>query len=185
MMLAMNARLNGLQKAKYAMISVFLVLHIVAICCWCLPLDNPLVQFCRDRVRPYMLWTGLFQSWDMFSPLPKAANTFLDATIIYKDGTRSTWTFPRMNLLGLGQRYEKERYRKFEDSLTLEQNDALLPDVARYLARLNNTPSHPVKTVILIQHWSFIVPRADGSFAPEPWDQHVLIGYGVRPEDLQ
>lgn len=65
------------------------------------------------------------------------------------------------------------------------ETDALLADAARYIARLNSGPAEPVKTVILVHKWSFIVPRADGSYVPEPWEQHILLGYGVRPEDLK
>jgi hypothetical protein len=121
----------------------------------------------------------------MFSPIPKAANTYVEATIVYKDGSRTTWTFPRMEQLSLTDRYFKERYRKYAENLPLDQNDALLPDAARYIARLNSTPSHPARTVMLVQKWSFIVPRADGSYSPEPWGQHILYGYGVKPEDFQ
>jgi len=174
-----------MQSAKYVAINLFLIFHILAILCWCLPIDNSLVDLCKDRVRPYLLWSGLFQSWDMFAPIPKAANTYIEANIIHQDGSRTTWTFPRMEQLSLSQRYVKERYRKFEDNLTSEENDALLPDAARYVARLNSTASNPAKTVILIQKWSFIVPRPDGSYVPEPWDQHVLYGYGVKPENLK
>ncbi len=90
-----------------------------------------------------------------------------------------------MEQLSLTDRYLKERYRKFSEVLQIEDNDALLPDVALHIARLNSIPENPVKTVILIRRWSRIIPRADGSYQPEPWDQHVLLGYGVRPEDLQ
>ncbi len=175
----------GLTNAKHIAIDVFLVFHILAIACWSLPIDSPLISFCKDRVRPYFLWSGLFQSWDMFSPIPKSANTYIEATIVYKDGSRSTWTFPRMEQLSLTARYFKERYRKFAESLAQDQNDALLPDAARYIARVNSTPSHPARTVMLVQKWSFIVPRADGRYVPEAWNQHVLYGYGVKPEDLK
>lgn len=176
---------RGLQKAQHIAINIFLIFHILAITCWCLPIDNALVSLCKERVRPYLLWSGLFQSWDMFSPNPKSANTYVEATIIYPDKSRTTWAFPRMEQLSLTERYFKERYRKYAENLPLETNDALLPDAARHIARLNSTPLHPAKTVIVIQKWSFIVPRADGSYVPEPWDQHILYGYGVRPEDLQ
>ncbi|MGH9643142.1 MAG: hypothetical protein ACRD3Q_12045 [Terriglobales bacterium] len=172
------------QKAKYTAINAFLIFHIVAIACWSLPIDTPLIPLCRNIVRPYFLWIGLFQSWDMFAPNPKAANTYMEAEVIYKDGSITTWAFPRMNQLSLSERYLKEHYRKFEDNLTREDTDDLLPDAARYIARLTGTEK-PAKTVILIQNLSFIVPRADGSYSPEPWDEHVLLGYGVRPEDLK
>jgi hypothetical protein len=178
-------KIHEQSDVKRIAINVFLVFHILAITCWCLPIDNPLISLCRERVRPYFLWSGLFQSWDMFSPNPKAANTYIEATIVYQDRSRATWTFPRMERLSLAERCFKERYRKFADSLPGDQNDALLPDAARYIARLNSLPSHPAKTIILVHKWSFIVPRADGSYVPEPWDQHILLGYGVRPEDLQ
>ena len=177
--------LPGLGKIQYIAINCFLAFHLVAIGCWCMPVDFPLVSLVRNLVQPYLLWSGLFQSWDMFAPLPKSANTYIDAVLIYQDGSRKTWTLPRMEELGLTQKYFKERYRKFADSLQIEDNEALLPDAARYIARVNSTPAKPVKTVLLIQHYSFIVLRNDGSYAPEPWEQHVLLGYGIRPEDLQ
>jgi hypothetical protein len=90
-----------------------------------------------------------------------------------------------MEQLSLTERYFKERYRKFSEVLQIEENDALWPDAARRIARLNSTPSKPAKTIILIRRWSPIILRPDGSYQPEPWDQHVLLGYGVKPEDLR
>lgn len=178
-------RTGGLYRTQRIAINTFLVFHILAITFWCLPIDNALLSLCKQQVRPYLLWSGLFQSWDMFSPNPKSANTYVEATVIYQDKSRATWTFPRMEQLSLTDRCFKERYRKYAENLPVETNDALLPDAARHIARLNSTPSHPAKTIILIYRWSFIVPRPDGSYVPEPWDQHILYGYGVRPEDLQ
>ncbi len=131
-----NGPTNALTNAKYIAINAFLIFHILAIACWCLPIDSPLISLCKNGVRPYFLWSGLFQSWDMFSPIPKSANTYIEATIVFKDGSRTTWTFPRMEQLSLTERYFKERYRKFAETLPLDQNDALLPDVARRIARL-------------------------------------------------
>jgi hypothetical protein len=171
--------------AKRIAINLFLAFHIIAITCWCVPLDIPLFPLCKKLVRPYFLWTGLFQSWNTFAPTPWMSNSYVEAIIVYKDGSTKTWAFPRMEQLSLTERYFKERYRKFSESLQNEENDALWPDVARRVARANSTPSKPAKTVILVQNWSPIVPRPDGSYQPEPWDQHVLYGYGVKPEDLQ
>jgi hypothetical protein len=188
-------------RIKLLAINLFLAFHIVAITCWSVPLDLPLFSLCRKLVRPYFLWAGLFQTWDMFSPMPWPSNSYVEAVIIYKDGSRKTWSFPRMEQLSLTQRSFKERYRKFSEVLQIEDNDALWPDVARRIARLNSTPSNPAKTVVLVRKWSLIIPRPilpevspdvsgrdvsnhDVPTQPEPWDQHVLLGYGVRPEDL-
>src|SRR6202790_3702351 len=94
-----DGRTNTLTKAKYIALNAFLIFHILAIACWCLPIDSPLVTLCKDRVRPYFLWSGLFQSWDMFSPIPKAANTYVEATIVYKHVSRTTWTSAKTDLL--------------------------------------------------------------------------------------
>lgn len=174
-----------MQKTKYIAINVFLAFHLLAITCWCVPIDSPLIPLFRNLVRPYFLWAGLFQSWDMFAPVPKGANTYIEATLVYKDGSRKTWTFPRMEQLSLTERYFKERYRKFAEYLQRDDTDDLLPDAARYIARSNSSPGNPVKTVILIQKLSFIVPRPDGAYVPEPWEQHILPAYGVQPQDLK
>lgn len=174
-----------LQTAKRVAINLFVGFHILSIACWCLPLDTPLVTLCRNLARPYFLWSGLFQSWDTFAPTPWPANSYVEAIIVYQDGSRRIWSFPRMEQLSLRERYFKERYRKFAENLQNEKNDALWPDVARYIARANSTPANPAKTIILVQESSAITPGAKGPYGPEPWDQHVLYGYGVKPKDLQ
>jgi len=174
-----------LEKIKYIAINVFILFHILVIVCWSVPFKTSVLTACRHLVRPYVLWAGLFQSWDMFAPVPKRANTYIEATLVYRDGSTKVWTFPRMEQMGLWERIYKERYRKFAENLQADELDELLPDAARHIARLNSTPANPVKTVILVQKASFIVPRPDGAYVPEPWQSHVLLGYGVRPEDLQ
>jgi hypothetical protein len=180
-----RTRGSRLQRLNFAVVNVFLVFHILAIACWCMPVDSPLILLGKNLVRPYFLWSGLFQSWDMFAPIPKGANTCIEAIVVYEDGSRSGWTFPRMEHVGLTEKLFKERYRKFADNLVGDNTDALLPDAARYIARMKSTPAKQVRMIILIQKWSFIVPRPDGSYVPEPWNQHVLLGYGVQSEDLK
>ena len=121
----------------------------------------------------------------MFAPVPKGANTYLEAELRYRDGSRRTWKYPRMEEMSSKEKLFKERYRKFADNLERSEVDDLLPDAARYIARLNSNSGSPVKTVILIQRYSFIVPPSDGTYVAEPWQSHILIGYGVRPEDLK
>ena len=91
-----DKKVSPSQRAKYIAVNVFLVFHLLAIACWCVPIDSPLIPLCRNLVRPYFLWAGLFQSWDMFAPVPKGANTYIEAVLIYRDGVRKTWTLPRM-----------------------------------------------------------------------------------------
>jgi hypothetical protein len=173
------------RRLKGFAINLFIGFHLVAIACWCVPIDSPLIPLCKNLVRPYFLWAGLFQSWDMFAPVPKGANTYIEAILIYRDGSGKTWTYPRMEQMRLTEKLFKERYRKFADNLQCGELDELLADAARHIARSNSSPANPVKTVILTQKVSFIVPRSDGSYVPEPWQPHILLGYGVQPEDLR
>jgi hypothetical protein len=171
---------------KQTAISAFLLFHIAAITSWCLPGDSALLVKCRDVFRPYMLLSGLFQGWDMFAPTPKNINGYVEAAIVLNDGQVRAFRFPRMEQLGFGERYYRERYRKFVENLREDKNSALWPDAARYIARRNASPANPPKFVILIRYWSDIVPR-DSKTAPRREDlrAHIFFEYSVKPEDLQ
>jgi hypothetical protein len=167
------------------LINVFLIFHIVVITLWSLPISSPLMPPFRDLVRPYLVAIGLFQSWDTFAPSPRSGNQYLEAMIIYKDGSSRLWPFPRMELLSLTERYAKERYRKYAENLQNGQYAELRPDAARYIARLHSSPSNPAQTVMLIVRWSDILPDAPEGHDRGPGQMNVFYTYAVKPEDLQ
>jgi len=169
---------------KRFLINAFLLFHIAAISCWCLPIATSLTGPFKELVRPYLVWSGLFQSWDMFSPSPRNVNSHVEAIVLYKDGNTRNWSFPRMERLSLTERYIKERYRKFAENLQADINAALWPDAAKFIARLNNNRSVPVRMVLLVRYWSAIVPQPDGTYQPAPEDAHVYYAYEVQPGDL-
>jgi hypothetical protein len=166
-------------------INLFIVFHIFAITAWAIPFRSQFANDCRQLVRPYLLWSGLFQAWDMFSPMPKATNTYLQAVIIYKDGSTQMWDFPRMELLSLSEKYSKERYRKFVEILLDQRNAELRPDVARYVARLPGIRAKDPQKILLMVKWSNIIPSGDGTYTRTPLDEFVFYRYDVQPEDLQ
>jgi hypothetical protein len=174
-----------LQGAKRAAINIFLIFHMVAISAWCIPSTSALILRFRERIRPYMVWSGMFQSWDMFSPQPESANSYFEAIVIYKDGSSRLWPFPRMELLSLTRRYFKERYRKYEQNLQDRDDAALWPDAARYVARLNTNPSNPAQKVMLVIRWSDVIPPTPDKSDHGPWNVDVFYNYVVQPEDLQ
>lgn len=161
-----------------------MVFHLVTITIWAIPAANPVTLAVRSLVRPYFLWTGLFQSWDTFAPSPRSINSYVTAAVTYEDGSAEKWPFPRMEQLSLGERYRKERYRKYVENLESEQNEALWPDAARAIARRCRGPA-PVRSVMLVRFWSQIDPKRAESEGPAPWDLHVLYRYRVTPEDLE
>lgn len=179
----LKSRFGNPLKLRQLAISAFLLFHICAITFWCIPIGSPLIAAVRNVVRPYLLWAGLFQSWDMFAPGPKSTNTYIEAIIVYKDGHTKNWKFPRMEQLSFSERYRKERYRKFVENLK-EENVVLWPDAARHIAWLNNDPANPPEFVILIRHWSDMAPHLDAPYHPEPWHMQILYEYKVKPADL-
>lgn len=137
-------------------------------------------------MRPYVLWTGLFQAWDPFAPSPRSVNAYVEAAVVFQDGRVHTWKFPRMEQLSFRERYYQERYRKFIENLQVDSNSAVRPDVARRIARQNKVePSNPPQIVMLIRYWSDIVPQPDGSYRPEPSRAKIFFEYNVKPEDLK
>ncbi|HEY0701708.1 MAG TPA: hypothetical protein VGD60_02975 [Candidatus Acidoferrales bacterium] len=179
------AQPSRLKPWQYATLNIFILFHIFAITAWAIPFRSPFVLDCRELVRPYMLWSGLFQAWNMFSPVPKGTNTYLQAVIIYKNGETQMWDFPRMELLSLTQKYSQERHRKFVEILLDEDNAALRPDVARYVARMPGIREKDPQQILLMVKWSNIIPNGDGTFTRTPLDQDVFFRYDVQPEDLR
>jgi hypothetical protein len=141
------------------------------------------VREVKELVRPYMVWSGLFQTWDMFAPDPKSINSYVRAVVITQDRHIKVWNFPRMEELSFGERYRKERYRKFAEVLP-EKEEVLLPDVAGHLARLFNSQADPPYKVLLIQFRADIRPGADKSAEPVYKPNLFYEGY-VEPGDLR
>jgi hypothetical protein len=163
-------------------ISVFILFHLVAIICWATPIRFLPFAAVNEMTRPYMLWTGLFQSWDTFAPDPVRTNTYVKAIVITQKGHVRVWSFPRMDQLGFGQRYEKERYRKFVEDVLREQNALLLPDVARHIARFYNDPADRPQKVLLIKFQTDITPGSEHEREPKPTE---FYDEDIDPEDLR
>ncbi len=106
------------------MISAFILFHLLLITVVAVPLKA--FAGVKDLVMPYMRWSGLFQSWDMFGPDPVKVNSYVKAVIISRDRHMQVWSFPKMEDLGFGERFRKERYRKFLEVLPQPQYAAAL-----------------------------------------------------------
>jgi hypothetical protein len=165
-------------------ISTFILFHLIAITCWAAPTSFWLVAGIRGLVSPYMAWSGLFQSWDTFAPNPPTANSYVKAAVVTQDHRIHVWAFPRMEELSYSQRYFKERYRKFSEVMLQPNNAAILPDIAKHIARSFNSPTDPPEKVLLVQYQTDITPGADETRKPTPKEFAFYDDY-VQPEDLK
>lgn len=163
-------------------ITVFIVFHLVAITAWVCPVSFRPISDIREIVRPYILWTGLFQSWDMFAPDPKSRNEFIKAAVMTKGRHTLVFALPRMEDLGYLERYQKERYRKFTENVLLDRNSAVWPDMLRHVARIYNDPSDPPDNVLLIKYQADITPGQDWTAEPKP---SIFYDDRIEPEDLR
>jgi hypothetical protein len=159
-------------------IKAFVALHILAITVWSLPNAPPgvllgknkalggdaILLFNQRHLKPsplkyYLLPTGFWQYWDMFSPNPASTDFYGTAEIVYLDGAVEPYQYPRMYVLPLHEKYLKERYRKFYERAHLEANSFLWPAFAQRLALVSfEDPENPPVTVRLTRHWLDVAP---------------------------
>ena len=169
---------------SHVAISIFILFHLIAITCWAVPWNVSVMRELKELIRPYMAWSGLYQSWDMFAPNPKSSDSYIKAVVFTEDHHMKIWTFPRMEELGFAERYQKERYRKFEETLPDQRYEPLRPGVATHVARLFNSQVDPPDKVVLIEFRSDIKAGAGESYVPVHKPNVFYEGY-IQPGDLR
>lgn len=152
-------------------VKVLVLLHAFLITSWSLPRSAPAVQrgmaqpkgsdwiiYYNDRFlkgmeqgqhkgnwlyKNYMFTTGLWQSWDMFSPNPSNLDIWADAEIDYEDGSTKRYQYPRVYNLSHPEKFVKERYRKFFERVNPETAEWLWPTYCQRLALEAYKPGGP------------------------------------------
>jgi hypothetical protein len=172
---------------RRAIISGFIAFHIAAVIIIAMPPSRGLLMLAKHTVDPYLRLVGLSQSWPMFSPNPPAADTYLLAEVIYRDGFKSEWKFPIPADYSLTRRYTIERFRKWaNDNVRPNTGHSIWPDAARYVARVNDTRGVPPDTIKLYRYWSFITSIDSGPpKEPMKWEHSRFFTYTVKPADLR
>src|ERR1041385_7538633 len=142
-------------KRVSVFVKLFIAFHVMAIVSWALPpppqnedlainrqspklFAQSLGRFVSDGtlhfnqhfiktspVRIYLMYTGFWQYWDMFSPNPASIDFYGTATITYKDGSTKPYTFPRMYEMCIPKKYVSERYRKFYERAHVEKVEGM------------------------------------------------------------
>jgi hypothetical protein len=142
------------RKWKRTLVNVFIALHVVALFLWGLP-GNRFASTMLQPVRPYVMFSGLWHTWNMFGEAICTIQMDLRAQVKYKDGTQAEWIAPRMHELPWWKRVPKERYRKWRE---LNFHDEFAPSwasSARFIARqMNRNPTNPPVQVSLTRFWA-------------------------------
>ncbi len=110
-------------------------------------------------IADYLLATGFWQYWDMFSPNPASIDFYSDAIVRYKDGTEKVWNYPRMEKLSNGEKFLKERYRKYYERVRQDDYSYLWGVYAQVAAaEMDTMPGNPPVNVRLRRNWIEIQP---------------------------
>jgi hypothetical protein len=99
------------------------------------------------------------------------------------------WEFPRMERMGVWERYGKERWRKWRERVRQDAYSPIWNDTVQWIARENNFPGNPPKQITLIRYWDQIPPPIKGDFQPMPREfdfkySYRFKFYDVKQEDL-
>ena len=178
-------------------ISVFILVHIYIMVFWGMP-GSQFRAYMTAPVQDYVINSGLWHSWDMFSPDPLSVNYRLHAQVFFQDGALKVWEFPRMEKLGYFERYQKERFRKWRERVRQDLYSGVWDDTARYIARLHNDSTNRPTRVVLVRQWEGIPPLQLKPGSPDYQDYQPMPKnfddlkfsyrfkyYDVRPEDLR
>ncbi len=169
------------------LILLFLVWHFSGVLLW----DSPACELKDKLITPfigYLNFFGIWQGWSVFEK-PRTYNEYLTADVTFKDGSRTTWEFPRMEKLSLSEKMFKERYRRWANDCVCDESMSYLWfDAARYVARQTNRAGNPPVTVALVRHWIWIDPPAIGLTQPlrtTDDGQQILCTCLIDPEELK
>lgn len=110
-------------------------------------------------IKLYLLTTGFWQYWDMFSPNPSSVDVYADAVVYYADGSTKKYQYPRMFEMSLGQKFLRERWRKFFERAGNDQYRYLWPVFGQCVALYNyEDPNNPPVKIDLHRHFMAIKP---------------------------
>ena len=147
-------------------LGVSAALYMLGATMWSMPTGFPLKKSCDAFFEPFFQWSGLWQGWDMFAPIPRDEDIFVSSEIYFKDGTRKTWVMTRMSEFPYLTRYQKERWRKFfNDNLRLDERKGMWDASATWVARDAFAKSGQiVAQVELVRHWrKSLLPNQPGN----------------------
>lgn len=163
-------------------VSLFVVFQVGALVEWALPDNSPVKTAFYGFYEPYVVGTGTWQMWNMFSPDPSNLNLYVHATVTHRDGTTRDFAIPRMDKLDYVDRYEEERFRKYVENVHIDSNSRFWPGLARWIAAQDQRQTgKPVTRVQLIRTW-WEVPAQQPPDAsePPPYTWHSYMFYDTK-----
>ncbi len=167
--------------------SVAIAAYILSLCLMLLP-SWPPRNLLIQPVQSFLGAFGLWQAWNVFSPEIRKENYHLFALVDFKDGSMSVWEFPRQEEKTGIEQLRAHRFRKWsQDRVKNNTFGLVLPDTARYVARLHNNTLNPPVAVTISMLASNIPEPRQGKQDPLPphVNRTTLFTYKVLESDLK
>ena len=157
-----------MSRAKKILITSFILFNFLAMIRVHLSFENNFVRDLYKPVDPYLSFFSLYQSWNMFSPNPARSEAYITAEVVFDDGSKDTFVFPRASEMGLIQKYVNgERYRVLTENIRNDANSFMWQDTAKFaLRKLKEKNFHKIPMKVdLVRHW-YEIPDASKEFKP-------------------
>ncbi|SEB24220.1 hypothetical protein SAMN04488580_113181 [Mycobacterium sp. 283mftsu] len=165
------SRRSNLREAL-ASFGIIIVLMVAVV--WTIP-ASPIKDVMMPELQPIARFTGLDQTWGMFSPNPPLSVPEVETAVLYDSGARRVWKLEGDRSL-VGQFYW-DRWRKFKEALINEP--VTRPAYAMWVVRKLMQPGeHPVGVTIFADSRKL---RPPGSNAPEEHEQKILYDWKFGP----
>jgi hypothetical protein len=149
-------RLEGLRGGR------LLLSLVIALLLACMVIENLPASSLRDAAEPtaarVLAATGVEQQWDIFAPDPRSVSIQLEARVLFRDGSRTTWRPPRGD--ALTGAYWDYHWGKLAEHAAFDRGpepDALRDGLARFAARQVDAPGRAPSQVTLVS-----IQRRDG-----------------------
>ncbi|MFM1996815.1 MAG: hypothetical protein RLZZ111_1202 [Planctomycetota bacterium] len=162
--------------------------YAVAAVSWTLPSEIFPPKPLLDRVAGGpLLFLGLWQSWDMFSPDPRTQDICVEVVCVDRDGTRRPWMLTDMIAMDYPERWRKDRWRKyFNDHLRLDAGRDLWQPFAAYAVRRLREEGHDPVRIELVRWWRdcepAVRPELRADVRRSPWGSYRFFAAPVAPE---
>lgn len=172
----MKSIFRSFQLIKKISIYTFIIVNLAIMYIDGLPDKSPLGKLFTEftPIARYQAFAMIYQPWSMFAPNPMNSNAFLQAEVLFKDGSKRAWEFPRQNLMtGLRRVLVGDRYRLYaQESLKPGEVELMWQDASKFVARLITFEEEAAGTLRTIEKITFyrfsntILPPPEAPFIP-------------------
>lgn len=146
-------------KKRFSVIAInlFIIANLMMMIRAQLDQKSPIINFVYTPITYFQYYFSMWRGWSMFAPEPMRMNSYVDAKVIFEDGTQTIFNFTDIENISLFDRYiYNERFRKYmTDGLRLDNKSYLWKDGAKFVLRKVDiaNPKKMVKSVTFRRRW--------------------------------